>query len=199
MTLFSVRLMLRAPVASSEKKTIFGRWVSSIQTTCPIHRHRSCAFMISALMPGMSALRCTSVLETFSSQENAYDLAKASETDRMLSAAFCRASHSHRAGNDNNCLVKLQLCEYFGISLSPYSFPQPAEGSTCLSQSVGHFFFHECCRLKSLCSPGTESTPHCPILCRRSLFSAVEEQVLVQATATRLPLVYGQTKGFSGC
>ena len=77
--LFSVRLMLRAPVASSEKKTIFGRRVSSIQATCPIHR--SCAFMISSLMPRMSALRSTSVhvLESFSSQGNAHDLAKASE------------------------------------------------------------------------------------------------------------------------
>ena len=79
LALFSVCLMLRAPVASSEKKTIFGRRVSSIQTTCPIHH--SCAFMITSSMPRMSALRSTSVrvLETFSSQENAHDLAKASE------------------------------------------------------------------------------------------------------------------------
>ena len=144
LALFSVCLMLHAPVASSEKKTIFGRrvYMSSIQTTCPIHR--SCAFMISSLMPRMSALRSTSVLETFSSQEIAHDLAKASEVkliECFLLHAFFRAfkSHSHRAGNDNNCLVNLTFGAYCSNSLSPYPCPQPAEGNTCLSQSVEHF------------------------------------------------------------
>ena len=66
LNLFTGRPLLRATVASSEKKTIFGRRESSIRTTSPTHR--SCAFMMSASMPDMLALR-----------RDAHDLAKASE------------------------------------------------------------------------------------------------------------------------
>ena len=84
----SWRPLLGATVASSEKKTIFGRRVSSVRTTCPTQR--SCAFMMSASMPDMLALR-----------RNAHDLARASEV-KLIECYndFCRASkfHSHRAG-----------------------------------------------------------------------------------------------------
>ena len=87
LNLFTGRPLLRATVASSEKKTIFGRRVSSIRTTGPIHR--SCAFMMSASMQNMLALR-----------RNAHDLASATEVKLIQCYNdFCRASksHSHRA------------------------------------------------------------------------------------------------------
>ena len=87
LNLFTGRPLLRATVASSEKKTIFGRRVSSIRTTGPIHR--SFAFMMSASMPNMLALR-----------RNAHDLASATEVKLIQCYNdFCRASksHSHRA------------------------------------------------------------------------------------------------------
>ena len=59
--------VFRVPEASSEKKIIFGRRVSSIRTTCPTHLN--CALMMSASTPGMLALCSTSVLGTLSSQE----------------------------------------------------------------------------------------------------------------------------------
>ena len=87
LNLFTGRPLLRATVAISEKKTIFGRRVSSIRTTGPIHR--SCAFMMRASMPNMLALR-----------RNAHDLASATEV-KLIECYndFCRASksHSHRA------------------------------------------------------------------------------------------------------
>ena len=67
-------------------------------------------------------------------------------------------------GRDNNCLEHLQLSAYCDDSLCPYSCPQPANGSTCYSQSVWHFFVPEL------------GWPHC----------ASEEQILLQAAATPL-------------
>ena len=67
-------------------------------------------------------------------------------------------------GRDNNCLVHLQLSAYCDDSLCPYSCPQPANGSTCYSQSVWHFFVPEL------------SWTHC----------ASEEQILLQGAATLL-------------
>ena len=67
-------------------------------------------------------------------------------------------------GRDNNCLEHLQLSAYCDDSLCPYSCPQPANGSTCYSQSVWHFFVPEL------------GWPHC----------ASEEQILLRAAATPL-------------
>ena len=45
-------------------------------------------------------------------------------------------------GSVNNCVVQQHLSTYCDASLTPYSCPQPDEGSTCYSQSARHFFVH---------------------------------------------------------
>ena len=205
LALFSVCLMLRAPVASSEKKTItFGRRVSSIQTTCPIHR--SCAIMITSSMPRMSALRSTSVhvLETFSSQENAHDLAKASEV--KLIECFQLLSFellSLTAIGKRMTTTALQICSLVRTVVPRFphtrvhNLPKevPALASllnTSLSMNAASW---------SHCAPQVLEAFHVAGFCALDLdFRLWRSKSWCRLQQPlRLQQAYGQTKGFCGC
>ena len=69
-----------------------------------------------------------------------HDLAKASkvklvECFQLLSVELPTLTAIEQ-GSDDNCLIHCQFSAYRDASLSSYSCPQPAEGTTCLSQSV---------------------------------------------------------------
>ena len=96
LNLFSGCPVLRAPVAMSEKKTIFGRCASSIQTTCPTPR--SFGFMMSASMHGMLALRSNFVLETLSSQEMPITTWRHRRWNWSSFFGIAAKFHSHREG-----------------------------------------------------------------------------------------------------
>ena len=95
LNLFSGCLMLRAPVASSEKKTIFGRRASSVRTTCPapaVWFHEEC---LNAWHVGSAQQFCVGD-SIFPGDVN--NLAKASEVKLIEFFGIAAKFHSHRAG-----------------------------------------------------------------------------------------------------